>query len=214
MDKEVMQTKHLSLSPRHDYQPEWLTTRGNALAFDAVQQWLKGLEPKQFIIVGPCSKTFLAELAAQAKGAPIWRGELPTPPYNYPIIIDDADRITDSVGFFHMYNEAVAHQVSVLYTAQESPQHWPHQLPDLLSRLRTLPLVHIDMWTDEELELLLPRMMRMQGLEISETTVHFALQHMERSFASLRRFVDFAHQHAPRRRVTRSFVESFLQENG
>lgn len=207
-----MPTKHLPLHPRHDYQQDWLLTRGNTLAYEAVQKWLNGAAPLQFIIVGLCSKTFLAQLAAQKKNVPLWRGILPPKPHHTPVIVDDADHITDSEAFFHWYNEALAQHTPVLYTASESPQHWPHQLPDLLSRLRTLPLVYIDMWTDEELELLLPRMLRRQGLEISESTVHFALQHMERSFASLRIFVDFAHQNAPRRLITRSFVESFLQK--
>jgi hypothetical protein len=213
VDEEMMPTKHLPLQPRHAYHTHWLTTRGNALAYEAVKQWVKGQGPLQFIIVGPCSKTFLAQLAAEERGTTLWKGELPPLTYRHPVVLDDANGIADSVSFFHWYNESMAHNVPVLYTASESPQHWPHQLPDLMSRLRTLPLVHIDMWMDEELELLLPRMMRMQGLEISDNTVQFALQHMERSLASLKHLVNYAHQHASNRRVTRACVEEFLKQN-
>lgn len=205
-----MRTQHLPLSPRHTYHTEWLVTHGNELAYEAVQKWIKGLPPRQFIITGPCSKTFLAQLAAQTLGVPLLQGQLPPLTNRDPVVLDDADHITHSLDFLHWYNEVGEHHVPVLYTALESPQHWPHQLPDLVSRLRTLPIVCTNRWTDEELALLLPRMMKMQGLNISEAAVHFALQHIERSFGSFRRLVDFAHRYAPRRNVSRNLVKEFI----
>lgn len=204
-----MKTGHLSLPIRNDYKAEWLSTPGNATAYEAMQRWCQGQEPAQVALVGPCSKTFLAQMASKISRAPLYNACLGG---GKAIIVDDANCIRDSVSFFNWYNEAQAHGMFVLYTASEPPSLWPHTLPDLLSRLRTIPVVRIEPWADEELEMLLPRMMRAQGLEITETNTHFVLQHMERSFKAMQGLVDHAHHFAPHRRITKAFLKDFLNK--
>lgn len=197
---------------RNHYNTDWLSTTGNTHAFEAMQRWCQGEGPLQLAIVGSCSKTFLALLASRISHAPVWDGALQPVQEHAVVIIDNADHIRDSEGFFHWYNDVVARNIAVLYTSADVPAAWPHALPDLLSRLRTLPVVRIGDWSDQELEMLLPKMMRAQGLDISEATSHFALQRMERSFAAVRQLVDYAHHQAPHRKITRAFLKEFFQK--
>lgn len=207
-----MKTNHLPLPARNSYDAEWIATPGNAVAYEAMKRWCHGQEPSQLTLVGPCSKSFLAQIASRTSGALLTQGQLPSL-VNTAVVLDDADRITDSVAFFNWYNDVKSRHVSVLYTASTPPNAWPHQLPDLLSRLRTLPVVYIEPLTDDELEILLPRMLRTQGLDITESTVRFALKRMERSFGALRRLVDYAHQNAPHRRITKKFLSILFNQS-
>ena len=204
-----MKELKLPIKPRHSYEKELFETESSQEALQALDRWCTESMPLQIAFIGPCHKSALANIAAQKKGITVNCSKLPEDPTG-PVIIDDADQIIQSESFFHWYNNVMANKLPVLYTAAKAPVAWPHTLPDLVSRLSTIPIVRIQPWTDDELKALIPHIMRLHGFIISESNVNFILHQMERSLHIVTSLVDFLHVHAPHKRVTRKLIKSFL----
>lgn len=105
------------------------------------------------------------------------------------LLIDDADRVLDETGLFHLLNFVIEHRLSLLMTRQRAPLPGEVALPDLLSRLRRAPSIEIGP-PDEDLVLaVLEKLCRDRQLSVDRSTLSYVALRLERSLDAARAFV-------------------------
>jgi chromosomal replication initiation ATPase DnaA len=113
----------------------------------------------------------------------------------------------------HLYNVVNERRGHLLLCAEAPPARWTILLPDLRSRLATLPTVSVAPPDDGLLEALLAKLFADRQLTVDRGTVIFIVARMERSFDAARRLVDavdraaLASQRRPSLGLVREVVE-------
>lgn len=98
------------------------------------------------------------------------------------LIVDNADEITCYKGLFHLYNLINEYQGYLLLTAKTPPRFWNIALPDLASRLQSVPATEILAPDDDLLRALLIKGFSDLQLKIPENVLNYIIKHMERSY--------------------------------
>ncbi len=127
-------------------------------------------------------------------------------------IIDGVETWRDETTLFHLYNHCKSHQLPLLITSTHMPDALAFTLPDIRSRLKSLPLAHILPPDDALLAAVLRKHLSDRQLKISEETVHYIMPRAPRSFSGIAALVatlDNASL-AEGRMLTVPFVRQFL----
>ena len=194
----------------------------NSKAVDWIDRWPEWPLPG-LVICGPpgSGKTHLSAVwqarsdATGVKGTEIFKGleillnnELLT-----SCFVDDADR-ADQETLFHIFNCIASRGGQLLITAAEPPARWPQGLPDLVSRLKTLPVTQIERPNDEMLHGVLMKMFADRQLTVSLDVLAYIIIRMNRSFESARHVVDTLDSAALayHRAITIPFVREVFRE--
>ncbi len=113
---------------------------------------------------------------------------------------------------FHLLNLAREKGHSILLTSRTAPGDFQIMLPDLRSRLRALPVVHIAPPDDDLLRAVLVKLFHDRQLDVEPHVIAHLALHMERSFQAAQRLVERCDQLAlsRQRRVTRSLAAEAL----
>jgi chromosomal replication initiation ATPase DnaA len=101
-------------------------------------------------------------------------------------VVEDAVAMADERALFHLINLAREEDAYLLFTARTVPPLWPANLPDLMSRLRALPVVTLQAPDDAMLRGVMVKLAADRQLPLDETVVAYLLTHIERSFAAAR----------------------------
>lgn len=112
---------------------------------------------------------------------------------------------------FHIFNEAVARNKKVLFTAKAMPL-W--HLNDLKTRMNTIPCVHIGLPDDTVLMSLILKGLTERQLDIESDVMDYILKHIERSFVAAGRFTELAQSLslAQKRPITIPFAKQVLEQ--
>lgn len=171
---------------------DFLASASNAEALGWVERWPAWPAPA-VVIHGPSGsgKTHLAHLWQMRSGGLIVPADtLDTlePLLNLAeeargIAVDDADRALD-VPLLHLCNWCAECGTTLLLLSHQAPAIWPIALPDLASRLRSLPSVGIDRPDDRLLGAVLVKHFADRGLRVGPGLIAYLLPRMERSFAA------------------------------
>ncbi len=145
-------------------------------------------------LVGPegSGKTHLATIWAAAAGARVTsaralvEAELPGALATGALAVEDAAVMADERALFHLINLAREEDAYLLFTARTAPPLWPVGLSDLMSRLRALPVVALQVPDDAMLRGVMVKLAADRHLPLDEAVVAYLLTHMERSFAAAR----------------------------
>lgn len=105
------------------------------------------------------------------------------------VLIEDADRGMDETGLFHLYNLVKEMRGHLLLTAQDPPARWRVALPDLKSRLATVPVAPMGPPDDRLLQAVLLKQFHDRQLKVPMDLLTYLASHMERSFAAARTLV-------------------------
>jgi chromosomal replication initiation ATPase DnaA len=105
-------------------------------------------------------------------------------------ILDDAHLIEKEEKLFHFYNHLVLTKGSLLFLSLTPPAHWGTHLPDLRSRLHTIPALKIHPPDEALLTQVIQKLFSDLQLKVDEGVVSFLLNHMERSFESAHFWVE------------------------
>jgi DnaA regulatory inactivator Hda len=110
------------------------------------------------------------------------------------LALDDADRrIGDGVyerTLFHLYNALKEKNLFLLLAGSAPPARWPIQLPDLKSRLSSIPVAEIGAPDDALLGKLFAKLFADRQITVSAEVIQYLLPRMERSFAAARSLVE------------------------
>jgi chromosomal replication initiation ATPase DnaA len=149
-------------------------------------------------MAGPaaCGKSHLAHIFAEKSGSVVVPAAILTPD-NIPdiagdhgVVAEDADRGVDETALFHLFNLQKEQGKPLLLTGRDAPNRWKIALPDLRSRLATLPLAEIGSPDDFLLEALLVKLFADRQLRIGPDVIAYALPRIDRSFAAVRGLVE------------------------
>ena len=128
------------------------------------------------------------------------------------LAIEDAVAGFDERGMFHLLNLAKQQSSSVLITARTRPEFWGIAIPDLLSRLRAIPVIEILPPDDALLRGVLVKLFFDRQIAAEESTISFMFTRMPRSLGAARMLVAEIDRRAleERAEVTRPFVAKVL----
>lgn len=192
----------------------------NASAIDLIDRWPDWPNRVVMLVGDPGSgKSHLASIWATNAGARIFgmraltESVVPEALATGALVIEDIDPAAiDERALFHLLNLARQQQADVLMTAQTAPVTWPLAIPDLVSRLRAVPVVTLAAPDDALLRALIVKLCFDRQLQIDESVVSYTASRIERSYTAAREAVALLDSEALRqgRPVTRALaVELF-----
>jgi chromosomal replication initiation ATPase DnaA len=149
---------------------------------------------RAIVLVGPegSGKTHLATIWAATAGARVvsahglGEADLPAALATGALVIEDAAAVADQRALFHLINLAREEGVFLLFTSRTSPSLWPVTIPDVVSRLRALPVVTLYAPDDAMLRGVIVKLAADRQLTLDESVVGYLSTHIERSFAAAR----------------------------
>lgn len=136
---------------------------------------------------------------------------LDSPPF---LVLDEAHLINQGEKLFHLYNHLALSKGGILFLSKTPPAHWVAGLPDLRSRLNTIPAIKIHPPDDTLLSDVIQKLFSDLQVKVEESVVNFLLIHMERSFDSARLWVNLLSTRAliQKRNITIPLVREILLE--
>jgi len=145
-------------------------------------------------LVGPegSGKTHLATIWAAAAGARVVSAHALSEAGLRPalatgaLVIEDAAATSDERALFHLINLAREENAFLLFTARTVPSIWPVAIPDVVSRLRAMPVVTLQAPDDSMLRAVIVKLAADRQLALDESVVRYLSTHIERSFAAAR----------------------------
>jgi chromosomal replication initiation ATPase DnaA len=174
-------------------------------------------------LIGPegSGKTHLATMWALTAGARVVSaralGEagLPSALATGALVVEEAATAADERTLFHLINLAREEKAFLLFTARMAPAAWPAVIPDLVSRLRALPVATLQAPDDAMLRAVLVKLAADRQLALDESVVSYLSTHIERSFAAARSAVIALDNEALRQRrpVTRALAAEIFRDS-
>jgi chromosomal replication initiation ATPase DnaA len=200
---------------------DFLVTGSNSAAVALIDHWPDWPAHAALIVGLPGSgKSHLVEVwrqrstAARVQAADVKVETAPEILLSGAAAIEDAGPPLDERGLFHLLNLARQQGSSVLLTAQARPEHWKIALPDLLSRLKAIPVLEILPPDDALLRGVLVKLFFDRQIAAAESTINFMLARMPRSLGAARLLVAEIDRRALEERagITRPFVAKVMGE--
>jgi chromosomal replication initiation ATPase DnaA len=174
-------------------------------------------------LIGPegSGKTHLAMIWAAVAGARVIsaralrEAELPSALATGALVVEDAAAGADDRALFHLINLAREENACLLLTARSAPATWPAAIPDLISRLRALPVLTLQTPDDAMLRAVIVKLAADRQLMLDESVVAFIATRIERSFAAARAAVIALDNEALRQRraPTRALAAEIFRAN-
>lgn len=201
---------------------DFLVSQCNEAAVRIIDNWPNW--PSHAVsIVAPrgCGKTHLANVWRTKTGAKnistLDLGETAIGALNNEtaLIVEDIDReLYDETELFHLLNLSKEKGFSLLLTARTPPGHWTITLPDLRSRLRSLPVVSIEPPDEPLLKAVLVKLFNDRQIVVAPHVVDFIALRMERSMDWVQTFVEAIDKAAlsTGRKVSRQLASELLDQ--
>ena len=184
----------LALDHAESYAREdFLSGRCNKDALALIESW-PDWPASAIALIGPegSGKTHLATIWAAIAGARVVSAhalggtDLRSALATGALVIEDAGATDDERALFHLINLAREEAAFLLFTARTMPSLWPVAIPDVMSRLRALPVVTLEAPDDAMLRGVMVKLAADRQLALDETVVRYLSTHIERSFAAAR----------------------------
>jgi chromosomal replication initiation ATPase DnaA len=166
---------------------DFLVSAANEQAVRWIDRW-PDWPPPGIALVGPpgSGKTHLAHVWAERAGAIFGGDDLLGAASQGAVVVDDAERCAQQ-DLLHLFNTARASGATLLLTATRPPGQWATRLPDLRSRLSTLPVAEIAAPDDALLAAVLVKHFADRQVPVAPEVVTYLLTRLDRSFAAARR---------------------------
>jgi chromosomal replication initiation ATPase DnaA len=175
----------LPVEPRFG-RADFLVSDSNRAALDLIERW-PDWPTRSLVLHGPpgSGKTHLAHLWCAASGAQLVTGDALSQPEALPVTvaIDNAGRAPERA-LLHVYNLTLERGGSLLLTMPAPPASLTIGLPDLASRLRSLPIVGIAPPDDALLAAVLVKHFADRQLRVAPEVFSYLVARIERSFAA------------------------------
>jgi chromosomal replication initiation ATPase DnaA len=214
----------LALDHAESYAREdFLSGTSNEAALALIESW-PDWPARAVALVGPegSGKTHLATIWAAAAGARVVSGrhlgetDLLGALATGALVVEDAAAVEDQPALFHLINLAREEGAFLLFTARSAPTLWPVNLPDLVSRLRALPVVALAAPDDDLLRGVLLKVAADRQLSLDDSVVRYLLTRIERSLAAARAAVIALDKEALRqgRAPSRALAAEMFRDGG
>jgi len=199
---------------------DFLVAASNEAAVRLVDEW-PNWPTHGAILVGPagCGKSHLVRVwqsrshAEVAAATTTTREALPGVFANKALCLEDIDvGQFDETMMFHALNLARQEGGHVLLSSRLEPALWQVKLPDLVSRLKALPMVHILRPDDALLRAVLVKQFTDRQIVVDEALIGYMILRMPRSAAAARALVAEIDRQAmvEKAEITRPFVAKVM----
>ena len=213
----------LALDHAESYAREdFLVGPGNERPFQLICAW-PDWPANAVALIGPegSGKTHLAMIWAAMAGARIISArtlrdpDVPSALATGALVVEDATLGADDRALFHLINLAREDNAALLFTARSVPVTWPVAIPDLVSRVRALPVETLQAPDDAMLRAVIIKLAADRQLALDESVVAFIAPRIERSFAAARAAVIALDNEALRQRraPTRALAAEIFRTN-
>lgn len=138
-------------------------------------------------------------------------------------IVDDVDQLSGDGNFlfsdeylFHLFNWSKEIGAKVLVGAQTPPNRWERSLPDLMSRLGTIPVASIEEPDDQILSAVMVKLFSDKQLQVDLEVINYLLGRMPRTFEAAKQLVEELDRMAlaEKRRITKDLARRCLEQLG
>ena len=102
------------------------------------------------------------------------------------LVLEDGEAVADPRALLHLFNALKERGGALLLTSREPPARWPFTLPDLTSRLATIPAVRIAPPDDAMMEAVLVKLFADRQIAIEPDVVSYLVRRIDRSFSAAR----------------------------
>lgn len=166
---------------------DFLVGTGNAMAHARIQAWPHWPDGVSVLIGPPASgKSHLVRIFSDRSGAETaTTGTIAAIAGNEgkaPIVVEDVDRGEyDEDALFHLLNQAMRGQRSLLLTAREDIAHWPLATDDVRSRVRRAALFRLEPSDDIELSQMMVKLFADRQIRVDPGVIAYLVARMERS---------------------------------
>ena len=179
---------------------DFMVTDSNREATGWIDQWPSWIVPC-IIVHGPagCGKTHLVQVwLTRSHGTAVTPEDIATADLGLLadkkcVALDNADAVAGDrareEALFHLYNRLCEKRGYLLLTAARPPQQWEIGLPDLRSRLLSMPSIAVTAPDDDLLAALLIKQFRDRQIDISMDLIDYLLPRITRSPEAIREMV-------------------------
>lgn len=162
------------------------------------------------ILYGPhgCGKSHLATIwAAKSHAMPN-----PNPAAKGHRLIEDIDKLTDQQALLHLFNATRENKNALLMTSSVAPAQLPFTLPDLTSRLLSVPHMAIGAPDDALLAGVMRKQFADRQMKVGDEVIAYMLPRMERSLDKAKELVETLDKAAlaEKKGITIPFVKKIL----
>jgi chromosomal replication initiation ATPase DnaA len=200
---------------------DFVASASNADALAMVERWPDWPTPV-LALVGPegSGRSHLASIWAGTAGARFLSGRalssaaLPAALATDALVLEDLAPGFVERALFHLLNLVREHEAFLLLTSTAPPAAWPVALPDLASRLRSIPVVTIGAPDEALLRAVLFKLFADRQLQIDESLAAFLLPRIGRSLTAVRAAVALLDEAALRqgRAVNRALAAGLFRQ--
>ena len=171
---------------------DFLVAPCNAMAVAQLDGWARWPEGR-LALVGPSGsgKTHLAHVWAGLSGARIVAATALVPADAADaLVVEDVDQINGNEEvLFHVYNAMNAAGGALLITGNSAPSRWELALPDLRSRLESVPVVALEAPDDALLSMIMVKLFDDRQLPVSPKLIEYLLKRVGRSYSEVNALV-------------------------
>jgi chromosomal replication initiation ATPase DnaA len=200
---------------------DFLGGPSNAAALALIDGW-PDWPQRVVVLVGPegSGKSHLASIWAAQAGArsiaahALTNANVPTALATGHLVVEDVVAAGfDETAMFHLLNLAREEGAFILLTARTAPSSWAVRIPDLASRLKSLPVVVLAPPDDALLRAVLVKLFADRQLSVDEQLIGYVTTRIGRSFADAQAAVAKLDQEAMRRQrsLTRLLAAEVLR---
>lgn len=118
------------------------------------------------------------------------------------IIIDDADEVRDETAFFHLINLVKERKGSLFLTAKTPPSSWKIRLPDLKSRLCSIPVIALNAPDEKLLQDILLKFFSDRQMKVDSNLPEYIIKHIQPNIQIVRNLVDWLDEEISRKKTS------------
>ena len=166
---------------------DFLVGAGNALAHGRVLAWPHWPEAVT-VVIGPAAsgKSHLARIFADRSHAqmvsPGTIAAVASADGRGPLVVEDVDRLGyDEPSLFHLLNQAMRGNRTILLTARSEVGEWPLATDDVRSRMRRAPAFRLEVSDDIELSQMFAKLFGDRQVRVDPKIIAYLVARMERS---------------------------------
>lgn len=202
---------------------DFLVAPANEVAVEWIDKW-PDWQTGFLILKGPngCGKSHLASVWQTMSGARLIQASdivglsilALTEIAATSVLFEDAQPEIPETEMFHLFNLMVENKNSMLITSEKSPKQWNLTLPDLASRLRTIPIASIEQPDDQLFAALVVKHFSDRQLAVTPDVVQYLLNRIERSFAAIGKITSILDKRAlaQKRKISIPLIREVLME--